>query len=522
MRDASAGFGSASTSNPPPGPDRYTVITIEYTAYEWWMVSWNGNRIACSVIADHEGIPTPDEVYRDCGETIYEEWISQNPCMTNLERDACEGYYAHQIDSQPAEKEVVTQLAPATAWISLEGCKPVMNKWTNICETVPTLVITGREPLPNERIVRVEGTYNGKPFTCDGSDSCRLVAPGTGLEGVPVEFWVYSSYGDSSLLFNAQVRVSKVDEGNPDQLYWYVDVLSSQWLGQPVATCADWWGSFPPVGGPPNWLATPTESGDLGSEIPYNFLAANLIQQGVVVASACPDGGSVPGGGVNQCGLEKARDAVSDWQNQFDELILSTAKESRVSARLLKNLFARESQFWPGQFQALDDAGLGQLTEDGADTTLFWNSSFYDEFCPHVLSSERCSKGYIHLKEDERLLLRQSLVASVNATCEECPLELDLSKADFSINVFAQTLIANCRQTGQVVRNFTGNAPGVSVSYENLWKFTLVNYNAGAGCLADAISGAQLNRLELTWGNIAPYLPPACAGAIDYVNDISK
>ena len=518
----SAGFVPASASNPPPGPDRYNVITVEYTAYEWWMVRWRENRVVCSVIADHGGIPTPGEVYRDCGETIYEEWISQEPCTTNLERNSCEGYYVYLIDSRPAEKDIAMQLAPATVWISLEGCEPVISTSTNICKTVPTLVITGQEPLPNEKIIRVEGTYNGESFVCTDTDTCKFPARETGVEGVPVEFWAHSSYGDSSLLFTAQVRVSKVDKGDPDQLYWYVDVLSSQWLGRPVATCADWWGSFPPIGGPPDWLTTPTEHEDLSSEIPYTYLAANLILQGTVGASACLDGGSVPGGRVNQCGLEKARAAVNEWQNRFDRFILITAKETGVSARLLKNLFARESQFWPGHFQALDDMGLGQLTEDGADTTFSWNSSFYNQFCPLVLSDERCGKGYMHLKDNERLLLRQSLVASVNATCEGCPLGLDLTKSEFSVNVFAQTLIANCRQTGQVVRNFTGEAPGAGVSYENLWKFTLVNYNAGPGCLADAISGAQLNGLELTWENLGPYLTPACAPAMDYVNDISR
>jgi hypothetical protein len=81
---------------------------------------------------------------------------------------------------------------------------------------------------------------------------------------------------------------------------------------------------------------------------------------------------------VNQCGLEKSRPAVIEWQNQFNELILTTAQETAVPARLLKNLFARESQFWPGIYQGALDVGLGQLTEDGADTTLFWNDSFYE------------------------------------------------------------------------------------------------------------------------------------------------
>ncbi len=515
-------FKPAAASNPPPGPDRFTTITVEYTAFEWWMAAWKGQEIVCTLVVDHEGIPTPEEVYRDCGETIYDKWVSQDPCTGVGNKNVCDGYYVYDVDSRPAEKEIAMQLAPATVYVSIEDCEPVISTSTNICETMPTLVITGHEPLPNETIIRVEGTYDGLPFVCADSETCKFQLPETDEEGVTVEFWAYSSYGDSSLVYTAQVRVVKADEGDPDQLYWYVDVLSSQWQGPAVATCADTWGSFPPIGGPPDWLTTPTASEELSSDIPYTYLAANLILQGVVDASACPDGGLVPGGGVNQCGLEKARDAVIEWQNRFDTLILTTAEETGVPAHLLKNLFARESQFWPGIYQAASDVGLGQLTENGADTTLIWNPSFHNQFCPLVLEAERCGKGYLHLKQDEQLLLRQSLVASVNAICQDCPLGLDLTQADFSINVFANTMIANCQQTGQVVRNFTGGAPGQSVSYENLWKFTLVNYNAGPGCLADAISGAQFNSLELTWENISPYLPPACSLSIDYVNDISQ
>jgi len=516
-----AGSSAPAAQNPPPGPDRYTVVIVEYTAYKWWMVAWRGHEVVCTVVVDHEGLPTPGEVYRDCGEDVYEIWTSQELCGTGDRTSTCEGFYAYQVESFPAEKEIPMQLAPATAWITIEGCEPVVSTFTNICETMPILVITGQEPLPNERIIRIEGTYGGAAFACDDADVCKFPIEATGEQGLPVEFWAYSSYGDSSLLYTAQVRVQQADEGDPDQLYWYVDVLSSQWQGPAVATCADWWEAFPPVGGPPEWLTTPSESEELSTDIPYTYLAANLILQGVVDASACPDGGLAPGGGVNQCGLEKARGAVNEWQDRFDELIISTAKETGVPARLLKNLFARESQFWPGLVN-LDHAGLGQLTENGADATLFWNPSFYNQFCPLVLPGDRCGKGYMHLKEDEQLLLRQSLIAMVDATCYECPLGLDLTQSDFSINVFAQTLIANCRQTGQVVRNLTGDAPGMSVSYEDLWKFTLVNYNAGPGCLADAISGAQFNNLELTWENITPYLPPACSAAIDYVNDISN
>ena len=396
-----------------------------------------------------------------------------------------------------------------------------LSTYTNICESDPTLVITGQEPLPDESIIRIEGTYDGQPFDCADA-TCKFNIPETDADGVAVEFWAYSTYGDSSIVYSAQVRVQKVDEGDPDQLYWYVDVLSSQWQGQSVATCSDSWSVFPPVGGPPEWLTTPKQSEELSSDIPYTYLATNLILQGVVDASACPDGGLVPGGGVNQCGLEKARPAVIEWQNQFDELILSTAQETAVPARLLKNLFARESQFWPGIYQGAPDVGLGQLTEDGADTTLLWNPSFYEQFCPLVYPEDTCGDGYMHLTEEEQVELRRALVGSVNATCEDCPLGIDLARADFSVVVFAHSMIANCQQAGQVVRNYAGQTPGEVASYEDLWKFTLVNYNAGGGCLAEGITRALGEGLELTWDNVSPFLFGACSGAIDYVNDISK
>ncbi|MFN8380815.1 MAG: hypothetical protein U0V02_02690 [Anaerolineales bacterium] len=507
--------------NPPPGPDRFSIIAVDYTAYEWNLLTWRRKELACSVIIDHEGMPLPEEVYRDCGQTIYKTWITQPPCVIR-EYKTCVGYYAVLIDSEKKEKEISMMLAPASAWISLEDCEPVLSTSTNICETKPTLVITGQEPLPNETITRVEGKYDGQSFYCEGTDVCKFRIPETDEDGVTVEFWSYSSYGDSSPVFKAQVRVQQVDEGDPDQLYWYVDVLSPQWQGNAVATCSDSWDVFPPVGGAPEWLSTPTQSEELTSDIPYTYLAANLILQGAVDASSCPDGGLTPGNVVNQCGMEKSRDAVKEWQNQFDELILTTAKETGVPARLIKNLFARESQFWPGIFQEVGDTGLGQLTENGADTTLFWNHSFYNQFCPLVMDADVCGVGYMNLEPDEQAILRGALVSSVNASCADCPLGLDLTQADFSVSVFAHTMIANCEQAGQVVYNYTGKTPGVAATYEDLWKFTLVNYNAGGGCLAEAITNAQARSLELTWENVSPYLTGACSGAVDYVNDISK
>lgn len=519
---SSTNLAPSADANPPPGPDRFSIIAVEYTGYHWGLITWKDRTTVCTIDVEHDGMPLPGEVYNQCGTIIYQNWVSQPLCNLNNISN-CDGYYALLLDTAAQEKEIAMELPAATAWISLEDCQPVYSTATNICETNPVLVIKGQEPLPNESIIRVEGTYNGQPFSCDQSDTCRFRIPETGDQGVPVTFWAYSTYGDSSLVYDAQVRVKQVDEGDPDQLYFYADVLSSQWQGEVTATCSETWGTFPPVGGAPEWLSTPTQVEELSSDIPYTYLAANLILQGSVDARSCPDGGLAPGNVVNQCGLEKSRDAVRAWQNQFDGLIYSTAEQTSVPARLLKGLFARESQFWPGIFQAAGDIGLGQLTENGADTALFWNRSFYNQFCPLVMDSETCGLGYPNLDEEHQAALRRALVGSVNASCEECPLGLDLSQADFSIKVFANTLIANCEQTGQVIYNYTGRSPGEAASYEDLWKFTLVNYNAGGGCLAQGITGAQgTSGLPLTWATVSPHLTGACSGSVDYVNDISQ
>ena len=126
------------------------------------------------------------------------------------------------------------------------------------------------------------------------------------------------------------------------------------------------------------------------------------------------------------------------------------------------------------------------------------------------------------MTEQQQIDLRRALVGSVNATCADCPLGLDLAQAEFSVGVFAHTMTANCGQAAQVIYNYTGMQVNEVAGYEDLWKFTLVNYNAGGGCLADAISNAAARRQEIDWEHVSTYLTGACSGAVDYVNDISK
>jgi hypothetical protein len=241
-----------------------------------------------------------------------------------------------------------------------------------------------------------------------------------------------------------------------------------------------------------------------------------------VDVTGCPDDGLLPSGAATECGIDQARAAMTEWQNQFDELIHSVARETGVPAQLLKNLFSRESQFWPTDPSGRTDVGLGQLTENGADTTLLWNQPFFEQFCPLVLDNDTCQKGYPFLEEQDQLTLRGALVSSVDATCAECPLGIDLNRAYFSIAIFAQTLVANCEQTAYIVKQQSGLPTSEAATYENMWRFTLVNYNAGPGCLQLALEDTVNANEPLEWGYLMTHLTPVCIGAQDYVADISR
>jgi hypothetical protein len=506
----------------PPGPDRYAMVKMKIVVHEWWMAEWDDNIPVCQIFVEHDGMPTESEILLTCGEKLYERWKQKSrPCITEDPQD-CPGFYWMHVRDLPGTKDVPVVLPPPQVWVTVENCEADLYGW---CSETPSLILLGEEPLPNETITSLQGYAGTDAFSCQGN-RCEFQLTETQPEGVRLQFWAYSTYGDSSESFEAIVRVIST-ENDEDTLVpkWYVDVLSKQWLGKPNASCSQAWESFPPPEGVAPWLVTPQTPDGLESNIPYAYLAGNLISQGVVDVSECLDGGLLANGAASECGLKAARRAVDEWQDRFDGLIFDIAQDTEVPAQLLKNLFSRESQFWPGVFREGGDVGLGQLTENGADTALLWNPSFYQQFCPLVLDNEVCeSAGYAELDESDQATLRGALVHRVDATCPNCPLGIDISKADFSVEIFARTLLANCEQAGKIVENVTGLPAGQSVSYDDLWRFTLVNYNGGPGCLADAVELAFAETGELNWGNLVAQLDKdtVCRGAIHYVDDISK
>ena len=507
-------------------PERSTEIIVSYTESEWWMIRWSNNQPECQLFLDHEGLPNGDDVYLYCGEDLYEEWFETETCpeaiINSGDTASCNGLYLHFISAAPAEKIVQVELPVAEAWINLTGCTPIPPE--NRCDTLPSLLIIGEEPLPNENITQIQGTFNQIPFVCPPGDTCEIPLRPTPLEGVTVEFWVDSSFGDSSAHYTALVRV--IDSGvatGPNTGGWYIDVMSHRWLGQQPSSCAQIWDTFPPIGGQlPNWLQSPDSAENLASQEPYAYLAGRLIANQVVDASECPSGGLGENGYANTCGLEISYPEVISWQNQFDDEIILNAQNLGVPSQLIKNLFAQECQFWPGVFREANEFGFGQLTEKGADTVLLWNNTFFNQFCPMILAADTCSVGYALIGEENQNLLRGALAIDSNADCADCPTGIDLSHANFTIEIFAQSIKANCVQTGQIISNHTGQPPGSMSIYEDLWRYTLVNYHAGPGCLSDSIRELRKSNQALNWENVAGKLNTLCPGTVEYVDKVAK
>ncbi|MBI4928970.1 MAG: hypothetical protein HY835_14480 [Anaerolineae bacterium] len=316
----------------------------------------------------------------------------------------------------------------------------------------------------------------------------------------------------------AQPGQPSIDPAN-QYIYNFLDSYQPQDIG---GGCAAVWEMVPDYSRLPNWLTTPSQPQQLYSKISLYFLAAMLIRNNAVDATECANNGiSVENPWVaNNCGLSKAYAAVIEWQNRFNGVILDIAQQTGVPAQLMKNIFSRESQFWPGIFTALDEAGFGQLTVGGADVLLMWNTNFYDQFCPQVLVPEACRKGYTNLTINEQQMLTGALVRMVNATCPTCPDGVDPRLAEFSVRVFAENLIANCNQVGQIIQNEAKRPPNRTSTYEDLWLFTLVNYHAGSGCFQGAVRDTLKGNYDLNWELVASNLPDYCASAKLYVEEV--
>jgi len=286
-------------------------------------------------------------------------------------------------------------------------------------------------------------------------------------------------------------------------------------------SCAAIWGFDRPQLGIPDVLSFPISSQELHTDYDYYYLAAMLIQKKAVDTTGCLYDGLQTFTTASMCGVNAARPQLIEWQNKFDPYIFNSGNHTGIPPRLVKKLFALESQFWPGYYKTISSSGLGQLNQNGADALIIYNPDYYQRLCPQVLHSDACRQGYDKLSEDEKQLLRGRLVSQVNADCPSCDYGVNLNVAIDSVQVFTDVIKANCRQVNNTVYNVTYVRPASLISYVDMWRLTLANYNSGSGCTATALESSWTTYRDLDWAHVSQFfIARECSTALFYVNEI--
>jgi hypothetical protein len=175
----------------------------------------------------------------------------------------------------------------------------------------------------------------------------------------------------------------------------------------------------------------PASADDLATGEPYTWLAGRLLWYGLVTADCDSYSGLDPVTlAANECGLKSAADKVHHWQNQFDGEIYAAARSEGVPAKLLKDVIAVESQFWPlWENRPAGEIGLAQITPAALDTYLRYYQPGYDAL-PLARRAD-------------------ALYQTANALrCENCSLEQAVQKERENIPLYARILRAHrCAST---------------------------------------------------------------------------
>src|SRR5215208_1647555 len=200
----------------------------------------------------------------------------------------------------------------------------------------PFVILSAFSSLPTRVSITIRGFVNSDEFICTASPcainlqtSARLV------------FAAYAESWESSETVIASVSVTRTDDGylvtidSVSQFTIFNDACSIAWGVSDEANAT--WNDF---------VQFPYE---LYTQKTLHNLATQLLVNGIVDASDCPAGGLSLGlDWPTACGLERARGAMIEWQNQYDEYIWLASRDQGIPPKIIKTLIEVETQFWPG------------------------------------------------------------------------------------------------------------------------------------------------------------------------------
>lgn len=369
----------------------------------------------------------------------------------------------------------------------------------------PFVTLIAFQSVPDASI-EIRGTLDARGFVCQGSP-CMVPVPSSSV----IIFRAISSTGATSDEISATIRV----ELGTDGYYVYLDTVSQ--FSAFSDSCLRFWGFRDETN--PSWAEFVQFPYLLNTDKTLHYLVTQLIVHGVVDVNGCPAGGlSVGLNWPTGCGLERAREAMIEWQNQYDEYIWLASKDYGIPPKILKTIIEVESQYWPGNERFfVDEIGLGQLNQLGVDVLLRRNPTLYQQVCSQVLDD--CAMPYSLMSAQNQAMIRGALVNSFSSLCPTCQYGLDLNKAKQSIPFIAQVVQAHC-QTVKVItdtKREAGYIEEIDDPYSSFWRFTLLAYHSGISCFEQAVKETP-NGLPLDWENLAPNIE--CAGGESYVDGV--
>ena len=482
-------------------PSRTKTVEIKVNQFTWQLISIHDKKVVCEVVIEHDGTPNFYEALSSCPlETIYAEInLLPTPKASKTPVPTPSGFDETML------YKYFTWKYKNSFQVNRKVSIPLLDMIVNMSApsgevTEPYVIISAYEPAVDYKITGIRGIINNTVnFTCT-VDHCKLPVTRDSF----IEVWALSSLGDESKHVTGTVRV-----GGKSGVYT-ITVTTENPLIANADSCSTIWGLPQPR--TTSWAALPYLPQELNTSQSLDLLTGKLIKFGIVKTNDCPGAGLFSYGSPNGCGMDTARQAVTKWQNQFDPVIWLSARSTGIPARLLKTLIKIETQFWPGTgTNNLYEFGLGQLNYLGLDTALRWDPELFNQVCNSSIYN--CAGGYAALPPGIQAQLKGAMMNLVDSTCLNCPGGINLANAQQAIPMLSQTLRANCKQTQYIIKNQSFKP----VSYDDMWRFTLVSYHSGYQCLDDAVSTTRQNQEELDWDHVSSHL--LCKGAKDYVDN---
>jgi hypothetical protein len=378
------------------------------------------------------------------------------------------------------------------------------------CDQVPKLNFQLQERVGGYDSYNIQVVIGTTKENCEG-ETCLLEMPITDADGVRVEYYALTGVNNETRHQEFTMRNLKTDSTQGKYLF---EILGEEWQDQ-AAPCAYTWMLYPSVEEEQTpWMTRVNNVDQLLTFKGYSLLAGKLIWYGFADASQCEDSGLLENKAASECGISAAMGEVTTHQNQYNQLIMGAAQQTNIPARILKGVVAQESQFWP-DWPELDETGFGMLSNMGMDMLLSWNPSFYLDVCSKYYGEVECGFGYSSLTTAQQEFLQN--------------VSLRRKATDQEFDLIAETLVAGCNQTAQIVDNYTDKEINEVTDYETLWRMTLGIYHAGSGCIGDALedlvdglSADEKLDLFFKWKDLVKNLPEGCESAATYFDKVVR